>query len=63
MIGQKITEHWNEGAKFSKPEKYQGRAAKRKIGKIIRRCKADIKAIERLDDEQKEYLEKMRKHF
>jgi hypothetical protein len=64
-MGQKITEHWDVGAKFSKaePEKYQGRAAKRKIGKIIRRCKADIKAIERLDDEQKEYLERMRKKF
>jgi hypothetical protein len=44
-------------------EKYQGRAGARKIRKIIRRCKADIKALEKLDDEQKEYLKRMRKHF
>ncbi len=65
MMGQLISDHLNEGAELTKtePEKYQGRAGARKIRRIIRRCKSDIKAIERLDDEQKEYLKKMRKDF
>ena len=65
MMGQKITEHLNEGAELSKiePENYQGRTAARKIRKIIRKCKAETKAINRLDDEQKEFLERLRKHF
>ena len=45
------------------PAKRQRRAAALKIKKIIRRCKADTKTIMRLDDEQKELLERMRKHL
>ena len=65
MMGQTIADHLNEGAEFSKaePEKYQGRTGARKIRKIIRKCKAETKAIKRLDDEQKEFLERLRKHF
>ena len=63
MMGQTVAEHLNEGAESRKagPEKTQRRAAARKIGKMIRRCKAETKAIKRLGDEQKEYLERMRK--
>ncbi|MGZ5508343.1 MAG: hypothetical protein ACXWKH_18375 [Limisphaerales bacterium] len=65
MMGQTITEHLNEGAELSKaePEKYQGRTGARKIRKMIKRCKAETKAINRLDDEQKEFLERLRKHI
>jgi len=65
MMGQTIAEHLNEDAELSKaePEKLQRRATARKIGKMIRRCKAETKAIKKLEDEQKEYLERMRKHF
>jgi hypothetical protein len=65
MMGQTISEHLNEGAELSKaaPERLQRRAAARKIGKMIRRCKADTKAIKKLDDEQKECLERMRRRF
>ena len=65
MMGQTISEHLNEGAESSKaePAKRQRRAAELKIKKIIRRCKADTKTIKRLDDEQKELLERMRKHL
>jgi hypothetical protein len=65
MMGQIIADHLNEGAEFSKaePEKYQARTGARKIRKIIRKCKAETKAINRLDDEQKEFLERLRKHF
>ena len=65
MIGQTIVEHLNEGAELSKaePEKIQRRATTRKIGKLIRKCKAETKALKKLDDEQKEYLEGMRRRF
>jgi hypothetical protein len=65
MMGQTVAEHLNEGAESSKaePEKLQPRVTARKIGKMIRRCKAETKAIKKLDDEQKEYLERMRKRF
>ena len=65
MTGQTITDHLNEGArrKKAKPGKSQRRAAARKIGKIIKRCKADTEAIKKLDVEQKEFLERLRKHF
>jgi predicted RNase H-like nuclease (RuvC/YqgF family) len=65
MMGQTISEHLNEGAESSKtaPAKHQRRAAALKIKKIIRRCKADTKTIKRLDDEQNELLERMRKHL
>jgi hypothetical protein len=29
---------------------------------MIRKCKAETKSINRIDDEQKEFLEKLRKH-
>jgi len=55
----------NEGAELKKTESWrpQRRAAARKIGKMIKRCKADTKEIKRLDDEQKEHLERLRKHI
>ena len=65
MVGQTIVGHFNEGSGLGKaePEKLQRRAAARKIGKMIRRCKADTKAIKKLDDEQKEFLERIRTRF
>ena len=63
MMGQTIAEHLKEGAVSKAEEKLQRRATARKIGKMIRRCKAETKAIKKLDDEQREYLERMRKHF
>jgi hypothetical protein len=65
MMGQSIAEHLNEGAEQNKvsSEKLQRRAATRKIGKIIKKCKAETKAVKRLDDEQKEFLERPRKHI
>lgn len=65
MMGQTIAEHLSEDAELSKaePEKLKRRAAARKIGKMIRRCKAETNAIKKLDDEQKEYLERMRRRF
>jgi hypothetical protein len=64
MVGQTF-DHSNQGAEQQKAEsgKLQCRAAALKIKKIIRRCKADTKTIKRLDDEQKELLERMRKHL
>jgi len=64
MVGQTF-DHSNQGAEQQKAEsgKPQLRAATLKMKKIIRRCKADTKTIKRLDDEQKELLERMRKHF
>ena len=64
MIGQTVADHLNEGAERTKAgsEKLKRRAAARKIGKIIKKCKAETKAIKRLDDEQKEFLERLRKH-
>jgi geranylgeranyl pyrophosphate synthase len=55
-----VSEHLNEGA--AEPEKRQRRAAAHKIRKMIRKCKAETKSINRIDDEQKEFLEKLRKH-
>jgi predicted RNase H-like nuclease (RuvC/YqgF family) len=65
MMGQSIAEHLNESGEQNKArsEKLQRRAAARKIGKIIKRCKAETKAVKKLDDEQKEFLERLRKHF
>lgn len=64
MMGQSIAEHLNERVEQTKAgsEKLQRRAAARKIGKIIKNCKAQTKAVKRLDDEQKEFLERLRKH-
>ena len=64
MMGQTTNEHLNDSAEIKKAEsgKHQRRAAARKIGKMIKRCKADTEAIKRLDVEQKEFLERLRKH-
>jgi flagellar biosynthesis chaperone FliJ len=58
-------ENLKEGAKLgsAESEKRHRRATARKIGKMIRRCKAEAKALKKLDDEQKEYLERIRKSF
>ncbi len=60
-MGRAISGHLNEGA--AEPEKRERRAAAHKIRKMIRKCKADTKAIRQLDDEQTEYLERLRKHL
>ena len=64
MMGQTIADHLNERAEQNKAgsKKLQRRAAARKIGEIIKRCKADTKEIKRLDNEQKAFLERLRKH-
>jgi hypothetical protein len=64
MMGQRIVEHLNEDAELGNVKlgrKLQRRARALKIGKIIKRCKAETKALKKLDDEQKEYLERMRR--
>lgn len=65
MMGRTIAEHSSEGAELSRvgSEKLQCRAAARKVSKVIRSCRAKTKAIKKLDDEQKEFLERMRKRF
>ena len=65
MMGQTIAEHLNEGAERTKAnhEKLQRRATARKIGQMITRCKAETKAIKKLDNEQKEFLERLRRRF
>ena len=60
-MGRAVSGHLDEGA--AEPEKRQRRAAAHKIRKMIRKCKADTKAIRQLDDEQTEYLERLRKHL
>ena len=60
-MARAISERSNESA--AEPEKRQRRAAAHKIRKMIRKCKADTKAIKQLDDEQTEYLERLRKHL
>jgi hypothetical protein len=59
-MGRAISGHSNEAA--AEPDKRQRRAAAHKIRKLIRKCKADTKAIKQLDDEQAEFLERLRKH-
>jgi flagellar biosynthesis chaperone FliJ len=61
VMGRPISGHLNESA--AEPEKRERRAAAHKIRKMIRKCKADTKAIRQLDDEQTEYLERLRKHL
>ena len=56
-MGRAISEH---GAAVEK--KRQRRASAYKIRKMIRKCKAETKSINRIDDEQKEFLERLRKH-
>jgi hypothetical protein len=63
MVGQ-ATGHETEGAKLKKAEsgKAERRAAADQIRKMIRTCKANTKAIRQMDDEQAEYLKRLRKH-
>lgn len=66
MTGQKIAELSKEdNAELwkIKPAKSQGQAATPMIDKIIGRCKADRRAIEMLDEDQKEYLRRNAKAF
>lgn len=65
VMMRQTSDHLTEGAEPKKAEsgKPQRRAAAEKIRKMIRKCKADTKAIKRLDDEQTEYLERLRKHL
>jgi hypothetical protein len=60
-MGRAISEHLNEGA--AEPEKRQRRAAAHKIRKMVRKCRSETKSINKLDDEQREFLERLRKHF
>jgi hypothetical protein len=60
MTGQKIAEPLKGKAT---PAKHQGHAATPMIDKIIGRCKADIRAIELLDEDQKEYFRRNAKAF
>jgi hypothetical protein len=66
MVGQ-TTGHSAKGAERKQIEseesgKAQRRAAADKIRKMIRKCKADTKAIRQMDDEQIEFLKRLRKH-
>lgn len=66
MIKQTIIEQLTEERiKFgkAKPAKNKGHAAISMIDKIIGRCRADVKAIERLDEDQKDYLGRDAKAF
>ena len=65
MLGQTVADHLNEGGEqtSASSKKLKRRAASRKIRKIIKKCKTETKLIKRLDDEQKEFLERLRKHF
>ena len=62
MVGQ-TTGHVTGGGKLKKSEsgKADRRAAADKIKKMIRKCKADTKAIRQMDDEQAEYLKRLRR--
>jgi hypothetical protein len=60
-MGRAISEHLNEGT--AEPEDRQRRAAAHKIRKMIRRCKAETKSINRFNNEQKDFFERLRKHF
>jgi acyl-CoA reductase-like NAD-dependent aldehyde dehydrogenase len=64
MMGQ-TADHLTDGAELKKAEsgKPLRRAAADEIRKMIRKCKADTKAIKQLDDEQTDYLERLRKHL
>jgi hypothetical protein len=66
MTGQKIVERLKEeNTTLGKVQtaKYKGQAATPMIDKILGRCKADRRAIDMLDEDQKEYLRKNAKAF
>jgi hypothetical protein len=60
MMGQKIAEPLKGKVK---PAKHHRQAATPMIDKIIGRCKANIRAIDLLDEDQKEYLRTNAKAF
>jgi len=62
MVGQ-AAGHSTAKRDKSESTKAERRAAANKIRKMIRKCKADKKAIQHLGDEQTEYLERLRKHL
>jgi hypothetical protein len=64
ITGHGSADHVTEGAGLKKAEsgKAERRASADKIKKMIRKCKANTKAIRRMDDEQTEYLKRLRKH-
>ena len=63
MVGQTVG-HSAGGGELKKAEsgKAERRAAADRIKKMIRKCKANTKAIRQLDDEQLDYLKRLRKH-
>ena len=66
MIKRTIMEALKEErTKFgeAKPAKNKGHAAISMIDEIIGRCRADVKAIERLDEDRKDYLGRDAKAF
>ena len=60
MVGQ-TTGRVTGGQKNAESGKAEHRAAADKIKKMIRKCKANTKAIRQMDDEQLEYLKRLRK--
>ena len=61
MVGH-TAGHSAGGAGKAESGKAQRRAAADKIKKMIRKCKANTKAIRQMDDEQTEYLKRLRRH-
>jgi hypothetical protein len=59
-MGRALSGPSNENA--AEPDKRKARAEAHKIRKMIRKCKADTKAIRQLDDEQAEFLQRLRRH-
>ena len=62
VMVRQTTGHVTEGAKAESTQA-QRRAAADKIRKMLRKLKTNTKAIRQLDDEQAEYLERLRKHL
>jgi flagellar biosynthesis chaperone FliJ len=63
ITGHGSAGHVTEGGlKKAESGKAERRAAADKIKKMIRKCKANTKAIRQMDDEQTEYLKRLRKH-
>ena len=62
VMVRQTTGHVTEGAK-AESTKAQRRAAADKIRKMLRTLKTSKKVIKQLDDEQAEYLERLRKHL
>jgi hypothetical protein len=61
ITGHGSAGHVTEGGlKKAESGKAERRAAADKIKKMIRKCKANTKAIRQMDDEQTEYLKSLR---